>query len=70
MLLELAGQMEPLAQSLHAIGSVTSVIKYFKILFIYEDYSVISKVASVKMCVVTPGLRGAPADPGPAQDRP
>lgn len=44
MLLELAGQMEGLAQNLQGINSVTSIIKFFKILFVYEDYSVIHKV--------------------------
>lgn len=44
VLLELAGQMEHLAYTLHTNNSVAVIIKHFKILFIYEDYSVINKV--------------------------
>ena len=47
VLLALANQMEGLAHTLHSINSVTSIVKYFKILFVYEDYSVINKVGFV-----------------------
>jgi len=46
VLMEIAGQMENLAYTLNAGNSVTAIIKYFKFLFIYEDYSVINKVNS------------------------
>ena len=45
-MLELAGQMEHLAYALHANNWTSTIIKYFKILFIYEDYSVIKKVGN------------------------
>jgi hypothetical protein len=49
VLLELASQMEGLAHTLYTVNSVTSIVKYFKILFVYEDYSVINKVGFVTL---------------------
>lgn len=50
-MLEIAGQMEHLAYTLQTGNSVTAIIKYFKFLFIYEDYSVINKVGIIFLLI-------------------